>query len=77
LKESEPTLSDMVAAAQQSACKRAEDVLFTSPSDLLAGIGLAMAGTGVTVVGIGVTEAGTGLTVTGIAVPLWQWYRST
>ncbi len=36
-----------------------------------------MAGAGVTVVGIGVAEAGTGLTVTGIAVPLWQWYRST
>ncbi len=58
-------LSDVVLAAQHCACKCAEDVLFTPSSDLLAGIGLAVAGISMTVMGTGVAEAGSGLTVVG------------
>ena len=61
-------LNGVVLAAHHSACKCATDVLFTPSCDLLAGIGQAVTGIGVTVMGVGVAVTGIGVTVMGIGV---------
>ena len=65
MRDAEFMLHGMVMASHHSACKCATDVLFTPSSDLLAGIGQAVVGIGVTVMGTSMMEAWISVTVVG------------